>query len=320
MNHTAPIYDSRSGFTTFEPVGPLTERRIDPFASQLILLQQDYVVHSNFFRAPAYGCTHHTNFNATLVNASQSTDIGGGLVRITCTFVQGAPATFNREAVRTFTFPGIEVPQLTAKELYNETEQLRPSQWVSEQISFRPLNSAQEYFQINFIKEQTIEKERDIILRNVILREPQAITVNVTEQVTYCTTASPVGATITGGQAQSNVRNSRVKRRGENITVAELNGIPNTQDAFVIYGNAGSQAETNVRNELEKKKSAGHIDFAYEIPTIATNAQISEYLSESSRPTINEYFLKEKIYLQSTQIEQVNGALYKYTDIFTTPR
>jgi len=322
MSSVTPIYDSPTKFTEYEPVGPLTETRIDPFASNLVLLKQDYVIAAKFYRIPPYGCTHHEQLNATLVNVSPSENIGGGLVRITCTFVKGTPAAIHRDTARTYTFPGVIVPSITARETYEYITTLDPTKWAATQVEFNVAGVDEPYVHTVFQKEDKEERTRDITLRNVVLREPQAITVNVTQRITYCTTATPVGVSITGqGVEVSNVRNSRSRHPNRvDIPADDLNGIPETNQAFVIYGNSTSQAATNVANELDKKKSPLHVRFDYQIPTINNDAQITEYLSDTSNPTIGGYFGRTRIYLESTQIEQINGALYKYTDVFTTPR
>jgi hypothetical protein len=321
MNQPRIIYDDPTEFTKLRPVGTISYSILDPFASSLKLLTQSYVVRGDSYRPPAYGTSHQSERQASLVDISPSRDIGGGLIKITCTFALGAPVTFERSTSRTYEFPGIKIPQVNVQEQYLETYELPRREWKTEIIDIPGFpGQPGGGFQVNFIKEASRLASRQIVIPDLILREPKSSTVNVTEEITYCTTAMPAGVSITGQgvDTRSFVRNRYSTRRNNNAD-AQL-GIPDTFDAFEIFGNTERTAQLKIEQQMKDQLHPASINTDYQVPNIRESAERTNYLSEYTTPSTNSYFAQPKIFLESTSIQQVRGCLYKYTNITTQPK
>lgn len=315
------IYDDKHQFAKLQPVGTISYSIIDPFASNLKLLTQSYAMRADVYRTPPYGTSHQEIREATLIDVSPTQDIGGGLIKVSCTFVIGAPASFERDTSRTYEFPGIKLPEVTINEQYEDVYELPRSQWTSSVVAVpgipgQPNTTA---YQVNYIKEASRVGKRQFVVPNVVLREPKSMTVNVTEKVTYCTTALPTGASITGAAVSpfSIVRNRRVNLDG---TKEDQLGIPETNKAFEIFGNANQTAKQKIDQLIKDQLHPRSQQTTYNVPEIESNAERTNYLSNTTNPTIDGYFVQEKIYLEATSIQQVRGCLYKYTDIISDPK
>jgi len=315
------FYDDPNGFGELQPVGTISYSIIDPFASTLKLLTQSYAMRAEFYRTPAYGTTHQEVREATLIDVSPTQDIGGGLIKVSCTFVIGAPASFERDTSRTYEFPGIKLPEVTINEQYEDVYELPRSQWSSSVVAVpgipgQPNTTA---YQVNYIKEASRVGKRQFVVPNVVLREPKSMTVNVTEKVTYCTTALPTGTSITGATTNPF---SIVRNRGASVSGNKEDqlGIPETNKAFEIFGNANQTAKQKIDQLIKDQLHPRSQQTTYDVPEIQSSAERTNYLSNSTNPSIDGYFAKDKIYLEATSIQQVRGCLYKYTDIISDPK
>jgi hypothetical protein len=315
------IYDDATQFTRLQPVGTISYSIVDPFAANLKLLTQSYVMRADGYNPPAYGTTHQTQKDATLIDVSPTQDIGGGLIKVACTFVIGAPQTFERDTSRTYEFPGIKIPEVTINEQYEDVYELPRSQWKASVVTVPgiPGQPNTTGYQINYIKEASRVGKRQFVVPNVVLREPKSLTVNVTEKITYCTTALPTGASITGSAVSpfSIVRNRKINIGG---TKEDQLGIPTTNEAFEIFGNANLTAKQKVEQAIKDQLHPRSQQTTYNVPSLESSAERTNYLSDDTTPSIDGYFAQDKIYLEATSIQQVRGCLYKYTDIITDPK
>ena len=322
MTEQLIIYDDASQLTNLRPVGSISYSTIDPFASSLQLLTQSYVVRGDSYKPPAFGTSHQIEPQATLIEVSPGRDIGGGLIKITCTFVAGAPVSFERDTSRTYEFPGIRLPEVVVTEQYTHVYEMTRDKWRAEILSIpSPPGFGQqgESFQVNLIKENSRLADRTFVVPDLVLREPKSSTVNVTEEITYCTTALHAGINITGQgiDARSFVRNRKTNSR--DTSKVQL-GIPDTKDAFEIFGDANKTAKQKIEQQIKDQLHPKSISTSYRVPQIRQSAERTNYLGETTTPTFEEYFALPKIYLEATSIQQVRGCLYKYTNITTSPK
>jgi hypothetical protein len=298
-------YDDEFNFTKFRPVGPTTITELDSH-TQAQLITQDYVKKALGFAKPALGLGHHNILDAVLIQVGQPQNIGGGLLRVTCTFVQGYQATYEEKIQRSVPVPGIKTSNIEIVENFTNTKDLPFLQWEYE-FTTVATNEGNIQQVSRVVKTEDFEDTRTFKLPQVTLREPTSTTVTCTRTTSYGITCSPIGRKITSPESKSGFKSS-------SLAVST----PEIKEKTTIFSNSTNSFNEQIELLVKERIHPNSTGTEYEIPSLSSQT-ISEYLSEDSTPTTSGYFNLNEVQAESTIVEPVIGALNKYIDITYRP-
>jgi hypothetical protein len=282
MSNSNIIYDGN--FDNPQPVNPVKLSYPVEGFTPLRQYSQDYVQLAGKYTAPIMGQPHPTYADAFLCHQSGFDNLGGGLVQFTWHYMTTPDVTFTEPIRISATFPEV-------RQQYEYEGQL-----LTVQSAIKP-----EY------TKQTTGKR---VTRFFMLQS--AVEFRAGMAVSYrgrTTTIKRVYKTEEGEtryilfRSNASVSASQLQPIGELNTEAYEN-IP-IENKF----------EATVRLTFYREKTWGQHDYEKYYKTIRVN-----YLSNLTNPSVDEYFGRDFVLAEETELEQVLGAVWSASEYLVRPQ